>query len=84
MKIKDKYTQASLKKAIRDYLDQRKGGVCSCGERLRKGFLNCIFVDKEGKTSSDYPEPVPVPYCEQCDPPDGFNYTYSTMVIVAP
>lgn len=79
MKIKEKYTRASLRLAIERYAATHR-----CGTPLRKGFLNCIFVDKDGKTDSDHPDPVPVPYCEDHDPPDGFNHTYTRMVIVKP
>lgn len=79
MKIKDRYTRASLKKAIRDFIATHK-----CGEPIRVGFLNAIFVDASGKTEQDMAEPVRVPYCERCDAPDGFNHTYSLMAVVGP
>jgi len=82
MHVENEYTAESLGKAIRAYLDAGKrddGFFCpKCGARIRQGFLNVFYPE------DTEPNPVRVPYCERCDPPDGFNYTYARRVFIRP
>lgn len=48
-----------------------------CYGSIRQGFVNA-YVD--GSTT---PVPIKVPYCESCDPPDGFKNTYSRGVQIS-
>jgi len=55
-----------------------------CGGAIRKGFMNCFWADSSGALDPGHDGfgigPIGVPYCERCDPPDGFNYTYAIRV----
>lgn len=55
-----------------------------CGGGIRRGFMNLYYLTPNGELDPGNDGcgigPVGVPYCENCDPPDGHNYTYSTRV----
>lgn len=52
-----------------------------CGSGIRVGFVNLFYVNEDGSLEPGGDGfgigPHRVPYCEKCDPPDGFNYTYA-------
>lgn len=55
-----------------------------CGGAVRRGFYNCFAVTPGGSLDPGFDGfglgPREVPYCEKCDPPDGFNHTYAVRV----
>lgn len=59
-----------------------------CGGAIRRGFMNCFWVRPDGELDLGVDGfgigPLPVPYCENCDPPDGFNHTYAIRVGIIP
>ncbi len=63
------------------YLTHKK-----CGGGIRQGFANLFFINKDGSLDPGHDGfgigPRRVPYCEECDPPDGCNYTYACRVLI--
>ena len=59
-----------------------------CGGAIRRGFMPCFWVRPDGELDPGSDGfgigPLPVPYCENCDPPDGFNYAYAIRVGIIP
>lgn len=58
-----------------------------CGGGIQKGFANLYYLAEDG-TLDPGPDgfgigPVAVPYCENCDPPNGFNHTYARRIPIA-
>lgn len=58
----------------------------NCGGAIRIGFVNLVYI---GKNKSLNPDVCRfnlgfkrVPYCENCDPPNGLNYTYARFVLI--
>lgn len=59
--------------------------VCArCNGAIRRGFINCWYANERDEVEVGDDGfgigPVPVPYCETCDPPDGFHHTYAVRV----
>jgi hypothetical protein len=90
---KNPLTEDEFYKARKDFLAEcEKSGSGSgyalhhkkCGGLIRKGFMNLFEVDPSGALTPGRDGfglgPVQVPYCENCDPPQGFNYTYNIRV----
>lgn len=52
-----------------------------CSGGIRIGFANLFYLNDDGSLDPGSDGfgigPKQVPYCENCDPPDGFNYSYS-------
>lgn len=52
-----------------------------CGGIIRIGFVYLFYLNKDGSLdpgSDGFGIGLErVPYCENCNPPDGFNYTYA-------
>ncbi|MCK5059555.1 MAG: hypothetical protein KAR00_00185 [Candidatus Pacebacteria bacterium] len=55
-----------------------------CGGTIRIGFVPLFYLGEDGSL-----DPGPdgfgigkkrVPYCEKCDPPDGFNFSYARRI----
>ena len=59
-----------------------------CGGAIRRGFMHCFWVDKDGELDPGDDGfgigALPVPFCEDCDPPDGFDYAYAIRVGIIP
>ena len=55
-----------------------------CGGGIRIGFANLFYLNEDGSLDPGSDGfgigPKRVPYCEKCDPPDGFKYTYACRV----
>lgn len=55
-----------------------------CGSAIRTGYANLFYVDENGDLEPGRDGfgigPKSVPYCEKCDPPDGFKHTYARRV----
>ncbi len=55
-----------------------------CGGAIRVGFANLFYQSEDGSLDPGHDGfgigPRRVPYCENCDPPDGFEYTYARRV----
>ena len=84
-------SEADFKKLIKDFISDKckkvdGRPVCKkCGDGIRTGFANCFFVENgviDAGSDGFGIGPVRVPYCENCDPPDGFNYTYAQRVFI--
>ncbi len=62
-----------------DHLTHKK-----CGNGVRIGFANLFLLKEDGSLDPGSDGfgigPKQVPYCEECDPPDGFNHTYADRV----
>lgn len=62
-----------------DHLTHKK-----CGGGIRTGFVNLFYLNKDGtldpRSDGFGIGPTRVPYCENCDPPDGFNHTYARRI----
>lgn len=55
-----------------------------CGGAIRSGFANLFYENADGSLDPG-PDgfgigPEQVPYCENCDPPDGHNHKYARRV----
>ncbi len=52
----------------------------NCGGAIRVGFLNLFYINDNGTLDPGYDGfgigPKQVPYCEDCFPPNGFNFAY--------
>lgn len=52
-----------------------------CGGAIRIGFVNLFYQNDDGSLDPGYDGfgigPKRVPYCENCDSPDGFKHTYA-------
>lgn len=66
---------------------QKGGGHLAhkkCGGDIRIGFANLFYLNDDGSLDPGSDGfgigPERVPYCEKCDPPDGFNHTYARRV----
>lgn len=83
---KDIYEPGEMGKAIKAYLARgtKKGSqyFCKCGEPIRMGFVATFPVDRKGNVMETTETPRGVPYCEECDPPDGFNHSYAIRVFI--
>lgn len=57
-----------------------------CGSAIRTGFANLFYLNEDGSldpgTDGFGIGPKKVPYCEKCDPPDGFKFTYARRVAI--
>lgn len=95
MKLKkNPLTQEEFEQAKTDFLAEcEKGpdGIVrhkSCRSPIRVGYMNCFKATAEGALDPGDDGcgigPIRVPYCEKCDPPDGFNYTYAIRVGILP
>lgn len=82
-------TKQELELIIKKFLERCKkqgnGIICGkCGGSIRIGFINCFSADKNESLNPGHDGfglgPKKVPYCENCDPPDGFDYTYTRRV----
>lgn len=88
MKIKTEiYENGEFKREVEKYLAAcpRVNGrpTCkTCGTVIKTGYANAFPVDNDGVVLDTTPQPLKTPYCEKCDPPDGFNYTYATRVFI--
>lgn len=55
-----------------------------CGGDIRTGFANLFYLNDDGSLDPGSDGfgigPKRVPYCENCDPPDGFNHKYACRV----
>lgn len=83
---KETYEPGEMKKAIEAYLARgtKKDGqpFCPCGKPIRVGFVATFPVDREGNVLETTETPRKVPYCDACDPPDGFNHSYARRVFI--
>lgn len=65
----------------RDHLAHKK-----CGGAIRVGFANLFYLNKDGCLDPGLDGfgigPRRVPYCESCNPPDGFHHTYARRVAI--
>jgi hypothetical protein len=87
MKFKSRvYEPGEMGKDIQDYLSKAtktgSGYACSCGTPIRSGFVATFPVDEKGTVLDEIEQPRKVPYCEKCDPPDGFNHSYARRVFI--
>ncbi|MEK7089526.1 MAG: hypothetical protein AAB920_01780 [Patescibacteria group bacterium] len=94
---KNPLTAEEFKRVKKDFFAECTKGVDNimrhngCGGAIRRGFMNCFKAElKDDGVELDPGEdgfgigPIDVPYCENCDPPDGFNYTYAIRVGILP
>lgn len=92
--LKNPLTREEFEKAKTDFLAECEKGTDGvtrhkqCGRPIRAGYMHCFKATAEGALDLGSDGcgigPVRVPYCEQCDPPDGFNYTYAIRVGILP
>src|SRR3989344_2026216 len=91
MKLPDRpVTLEEFQKMIDVFLSnecQKDGGHLThkkCSGGIRQGFANLFYQNDDGSLDPGSDGfgigPKKVPYCENCDPPDGFNYTYACRV----
>ncbi|MBI2023448.1 hypothetical protein HYT01_02715 [Candidatus Giovannonibacteria bacterium] len=91
MKMPDKaVTLAGFRKMANDFISReckKSDGHLAhikCGGSVRVGYANLFYQNKNGSLDPGSDGfgigPERVPYCENCDPPDGCNYTYSRRV----
>lgn len=80
------FEPGQMAKAIKAYLANcmktKNGYRCKCGQPIRQGFIPTFPVDRNGRLLDDEETPRQVPYCERCDPPDGFNHSYARRVFI--
>ena len=57
-----------------------------CGRLIRTGYFNLFYVNDDGSLDPGIDGfgigPQQVPYCEKCDPPDGFNHAYARRILI--
>ena len=46
-----------------------------CGGAIRVGFVHFFMPDSEGNGVETGVKKIP--YCDRCDPPDGYKHTYT-------
>ena len=94
MKLHDKaVTLQEFQAMINSFISEeckKSGGHLvhtQCGGAIKVGFANLFFQNTDGSLDPGIDGfgigSVRVPYCEKCDPPNGFNYTYTRRVGVA-
>ncbi len=85
-------TLQELQKMIDAFLSdecRKSGGRLlhkKCGGGIRTGFANLFHLNNDGSLDPGSDGfgigPKRVPYCENCDPPDGCNHTYARRVSI--
>lgn len=81
------YEPGEFAKKIKEYLSKciktDDGYLCKCGSQIRQGFVPTFPVDrKTGDVLDETETPRRVPYCDRCDPPDGFHQSYARRVFI--
>jgi len=88
MKLQEEpVTLEEFKKAVDLFIAdecERGGGHLvhkKCHGSIRTGFANLFYLNDDGSLDPGGDGfgigPKKVPYCENCDPPDGFKFTYA-------